>query len=248
MRANQSKLTADENSTAEACTVRDVEARTTFANIINGLNRFDDEYGGYFKGNLAILSSEWHIPRIAEMIRAFGLDTTQPLAAERVLKHFGYELKNIYKRNSWFERTEATTYNGQFSGLQNLQDNPAYVTFELCEVRSDRRLKEMAMSLKKYYREGKIEIPSEYQEIYDMIPDKAEETMNCQLFRDKLRPKLDKARKDLPKHGYTGAYYDYPAEAELMANATDVFLETHLPKIQAQSLNPVPKVESPSSI
>ena len=138
----------------------DSAAKTTFDNIIQAVNLLDSRNGGYWQGKMAVLSSEFHVPRIKEILKAFGLTSARVLSAEEILRHFGYNGR-LYPAGDFgygksFEEFEDSVYRGQPSGLENLQDNPSYVTFELAKITSDRRLQEVASSLKAYYAEKNI--------------------------------------------------------------------------------------------
>ncbi len=106
-------------------------ARTTFGNIFEGLNFLDTKAAnGHFEGTFGVVSSEFHGPRIAEMLKAFGLANGRFVAAEGVLRAAGY----TGGKRGWGPQYEAYNdgaYPGQPAGLQNLQDNPSYVTRDL---------------------------------------------------------------------------------------------------------------------
>jgi|SRR3989344_663871 len=155
----------------------DPEATTTFGNIVHGLNKLDEQSPqGYFDGWIDVLSSQFHGPRIMEMLKGFGLDRGRFVSAEQTLAHFGYT--NINPREvsgSPYEEWETKVYEGQPVSLQNLQDNPLYVIFELANVKSDRRLHAMMKSLEQYYRERDVQylppvcngLPVKYDASYD---------------------------------------------------------------------------------
>lgn len=145
----------------------DTQATTTFDNIIQALNLLDSQHNGYWEGEFGVLSAEFHMPRIEEMIRAFGLQNAHALSAEQILRHYGYE--KIYPREyggKSFEEFQEGVYDNQPAGLESLQNRPAYVTLELAKVTSDRRLSQLANSLKAYYQGRDVALP----EVYNQIP------------------------------------------------------------------------------
>lgn len=179
----------------------DTTAKTTFDNIIQALNSLDDKNGGYWQGKFAVLSSEFHGPRIKEMLTAFGIENSCVLSAERILRHFGYSGR-LYPIGDFgygksYEEFEEDVYRSQPAGLENLQDSPPYVTFELAKIKSDKRLQEIASHLKAYYVQKGAPLP----EVYGEIPS----VYNDQFNYNTLRAHLSEVQ--FSKHGYKGEQY-----------------------------------------
>lgn len=204
----------------------DSAAKTTFDNVIQALNALDQENGGYWEGKLAVLSSEFHVPRIREILTAFGLRNSQILSAERVLNHFGYRGDRFYPKGDFgygktYEEFEEEIYNGQPAGLQNLQDNPSYVTFELSKIKSNRRLQEIAGNLRNYYVEKGVVLP----DVYARIPQEFDEEFDY----DSLRGSFSQI--PFSKHEYRrGEFIEgnqaYRILAADVGNQTEVFLKS----------------------
>jgi hypothetical protein len=227
-RAQLQSLNPEQRVLADSRTLLDEEARTTFGNIINGLNLLDKQAGGYFDGSFAVLSAEFHGPRLQEMIKAFGLGKSRVIAAERVMKHFGYKMQDLPKKK-FFQELESSTYNGQAVGLQNLQENPSYVTFELGAVQSDRRFWEMASSVIRYYKETRATIPPEISIVYNLIPDRFDPGADW----SGIKNKFSELKSRYKKNTYHGDVYDYRPVAKQSADQTDAFLQEYYPKTQS---------------
>lgn len=203
----------------------DLEAKTTFDNIIQALNMLDGQHGGYFEGSFAVLSAQFHMPRIEEMLKAFGLQDARALAAEPILRHFGYKGR-LYPTGDFgygtsYEDFEEGVYQSQPAGLQNLQDNPAYVTFELAKISSDRRFQQVARDLSDYYHSHGVEVPDFYAE----LPTLYDPNFDYQSLRAKY------ASIPFSKHAYTGSMSadDYRKLAATAAERTSTFLKEVVP-------------------
>lgn len=217
-------ITPDKRAKAAEIIELDHAATTTFDNIFQGLNILDEQSGGYWEGSLGVISSEFHMPRIAEMIEAFGLASARPLSAEQILRHFGYEklypTGEVFPGKS-FAELEEETYQGQPAGLQNLQDNPAYVTFELAKVKSDKRLQEIAANLKQYYVSKGVALPA----IYDQIPQLYDPNFSYAEIREGL------SKVSYSKHAFRGEVAStqlYRVLAKQFGENTTRFLNTAL--------------------
>ncbi len=207
----------------------DSAAKTTFDNVIQALNVLDAKNGGYWQGSIAVLSSEFHGPRIQEILTAFGLADARVLSAERVLQHFGYRADRFYPKGDFgygktFEEFEEAIYRGQPGSLENLQDNPSYVTFELAKITSNRRLQEVGSSVKNYYAKRGIPLP----EVYGQIPAEYDENFDYDALRTGL--------SEIPftKHEYRGEEYKgdtakYRDLAVTVGQRTEDFLQTIKP-------------------
>lgn len=97
-RARGIGITHEGQARAETIVDVDRQARTTGGNIIAGFNILDAVRAGYWHGSLGILSSEHHLPRIAELIRAFGIQHAKPLSAQAIISHYGYREDRLYPR------------------------------------------------------------------------------------------------------------------------------------------------------
>lgn len=207
----------------------DSAAKTTFDNVIQALNALDAKNGGYWQGSIAVLSSEFHGPRIQEILTAFGINDARVLSAERVLQHFGYRADRLYPKGDFgygktFEEFEEAIYQGQPAGLENLQDNPSYVTFELAKVTSNRRLQEIGSHLKLYYADRGVPLP----EVYNQIPAEYDENFDY----DALRAGFSEV--PFTKHEYKGEEYRgdtarYRDLATTVGEGTEAFLQSVKP-------------------
>lgn len=201
-RARGKGVTPEGRERADQIIEIDSAAKTTFDNVIQALNLLDQRSGGYWSGNLAVLSAEFHGPRIKEILTAFGIKNSRVLSAERVLAHFGYRTDRLYPSQDFgygkpYQEFEEDVYRGQPAGLENLQNNPPYVTSELAKIKSNRRLWEVATHLKTYYTEKNIPLPQAYNEIPLEYSD--------QFDYESLRSHLSQI--PFSKHGYTGEEY-----------------------------------------
>ena len=179
----------------------DSAAKTTFDNVIQTLNALDAKNRGYWQGTIAILSSEFHGPRIREILTAFGITDARVLSAERILRHFGYAGR-LYPTGDFgygksYEEFEESIYQGQPAGLENLQDNPSYVTFELAKIQSNRRLQEIASSVKAYYVRSRVSVP----EVYADIPAQYDDQFDYDALRNGF------SQIPFSKHEYKGEKY-----------------------------------------
>lgn len=224
-RARGIGVDASGNARAEKIIQIDSQAKTTFDNVIQALNALDAKNGGYWQGTIAILSSEFHGPRIQEILTAFGIKDARVLSAERILRHFGYTGR-LYPKGEFgygvtYEQFEEGVYQGQPAGLENLRDNPSYVTFELAKIKSNRRLWEIASSVKAYYLEKGVSLPDAYADIPS--------TYDEQFDYDSLRGRFSVI--PFTKHGYrgeefsehTGAYRNLAAK---VGQETEDFLQS----------------------
>ncbi len=207
----------------------DSVAKTTFDNVIQALNALDAKNGGYWQGSIAVLSSEFHGPRIQEILTAFGIPDASVLSAERVLQHFGYRADRFYPKGDFgygktYEEFEEAIYQGQPAGLENLRDNPSYVTFELAKIASNRRLQEVGGSVKNYYAKRGIPLP----EVYGQIPAEYDEQFDYDLLRSGF------SQIPFSKHEYRGEEYKgdtakYRDLAATVGQCTEDFLQTMKP-------------------
>lgn len=201
-RARGKGVTPEGKRRADQIIEIDSDAKTTFDNVIQALNLLDGKSGGYWNGNFAVLSAEFHGPRIKEILTAFGIENSRVLSAERVLFHYGYRGDRFYPTRDFgygksYAEFEEDVYRGQPAGLQNLQDNPSYVVFELAKIQSNRRLQEIANHVKAYYAEKNIPLP----QVFGEIPSE----YNDQFDYESLRSHLSQIQ--FSKHGYTGEEY-----------------------------------------
>lgn len=201
-RARGKGVTSEGRLRADQILEVDSAAKTTFDNIIQALNLLDQRSGGYWTGNFAVLSAEFHGPRIKEMLTAFGIKNSRVLSSERVLLHYGYRGDRFYPTGDFgygksYPEFEEDVYRSQPAGPQNLQDNPSYVTFELAKIKSNKRLQEVATHLKSYYANRGIPLPEAYREIPPEY--------NEQFDYNSLRAHLSQIQ--FTKHGYTGEEY-----------------------------------------
>lgn len=203
----------------------DPNAATTFDNIIQALNMMDKKNNGYWEGKLGVLSAEFHSPRLKEMIDAFGINAIV-LAAEQVHRQYGYNGR-LYPSGDFgfgvsYEDFEEGVYKSQPAGLQNLQDNPAYVTFELAKVESDQRLQQMATNLRNYYTEKGVTLP----DVYSRIPDAYNPAFDYKALRAGF------SAIPFSKHGYQGelsSTQPYRQLAHKIAEQTTTFLQSVSP-------------------
>lgn len=203
----------------------DSAAKTTFDNVIQALNALDAKNGGYWEGSIAILSSEFHVPRIREILSAFGISNARVLSAERILRHFGYAGR-LYPTGDFgygqsYEEFEESVYQGQPAGLENLQDNPSYVTFELAKIQSNRRFQEIVSSVKAYYVKRGISLP----EVYNDIPIQYDVQFDYSALRTGL------SQIPFSKHEYRGEEYRentdrYRNLAATVGQETEDFLQS----------------------
>lgn len=227
-RATPKNVTSAERTSADAKVTLEPEAKTTFGNIIQTLNMLDKEADGYWEGSLGIISSEFHGPRIAEMVDAFGLSNAHFLSAERIFKHFGYKGRLYPREKSGYTETdggsklrtqfEEDVYKGQPAGLENLKTNPSYVTFELAALTSDKRLQEMAHALKEYYQRNHIDLP----DAYTLIPETYDPAYDYGKLRDGLKA------VPFSKNPYSGEKDEtvgYRELAAIVADKTDELLQ-----------------------
>lgn len=166
-RAHPKGVSPEDRMRADKAVTEEPLATTTFGNFIQALNQLDAKAaGGHWDGSLGVVSSEFHGPRISEMLKMFGVNG-RFISAERVMHRFGY--KNVYPResSSWKELEQAT-YNGQPQNYENLRQNPAYVTKYLAEIASPRRIQEMASALRRYIIEhDPNNLPDAFQDLPD---------------------------------------------------------------------------------
>lgn len=205
----------------------DSAAKTTFDNVIQTINALDAKNGGYWQGSIAVLSSEFHVPRIKEILTAFGIKDARVLSAERILRHFGYTGR-LYPTGDFgygksYEEFEEAVYRGQPAGLENLQDNPSYATFEFAKIQSNRRLQEVASNIKEYYVKRGVSLP----DIYKEIPAQYDDQFNYNALRTKLSQVL------FSKHEYKGEEYkgdvgikSYRNLAARISQETEDFLQS----------------------
>jgi len=226
-RARGKGVTSEGRERADQIIEIDSSAKTTFDNIIQALNLLDQRAGGYWSGNLAVLSADFHGPRIKEILTAFGIKNSRVLSAEKVLIHYGYRGDRLYPAGDFgygksYEEFEEDVYRGQPAGLENLQDNPSYVTFELAKIQSNRRLQEIATNLKAYYAKKNIPLPQSYEE----IPLEYNDQFDYEFLRSHL------LQIQFSKHGYNGEEYKgedgvkhYRELAAMVGKETEAFLQ-----------------------
>lgn len=139
-------------------TVED-SAPTTFRNILEGLNVMENKNPDhYFSGTFAVISPRFHGPRIKEMLRCFGLKKGRFLAAEDVIGSVGYQ-GGQRGFGAKYDAFVNAAFPSQPAGLQNLYDNPSYVTKELASIQSPRRFHEVANAVARYYTHRRQPIP-----------------------------------------------------------------------------------------
>lgn len=179
---------------AEKPTILEPNATTTFGNIIQAINLLDKRSGGYWEGTLGVISSEFHGPRVDQMLKMFGV-RGQFLSAERIFKRFGYTGR-LHPLTGWQEHEEAT-YRGQPDNYKNLLHNPQYVTKYLGEIKSPRRLHEMASSLKEYIL---VHDPNNLPDVFRNLPDRYDETFDYVSLRKEFEqvPSIKKKFVDIP--------------------------------------------------
>ncbi|MBI2616635.1 hypothetical protein HYW55_00700 [Candidatus Gottesmanbacteria bacterium] len=222
--------------------ILDTKASSTTFNILEGINFLDKEAGGYWEGNLAIMSSEWHIPRLWETIKAFGLDKrgVTVLSTERVLRHYGYnpdyqkiyanldktqpEIGRIYEDLIPFAPHEEITYKGQSIQMENLRNNPYYVSARLASIVSPRRFWEIATSFKRYYQERDIAVP----DIYNKLPDSFDEHFDFSTFKKAFQ--ASEMRPVTKEYSAPETTQSYRILAKTVGEVTDSFFATHNPK------------------
>lgn len=143
------------------------KATTTFGNILEGLNILDaKDARGHFDGIFGVVSCEFHGPRIAEMLKAFGLKNGRFVSAEGVLRAAGYS-GGVRGFGPTYELFNTRAYPNQPAGLQNIEDSPSYVTRDLAVIASPRRFYEVATALKSYYtdRAEPVALPGCYTKL-----------------------------------------------------------------------------------
>ena len=179
LRAHPKGLLPIDHAYADRAVRSEPYARTTFGNFIRALNKLDAKAEGkYWGGSLGVVSSEFHGPRIQEMLTMFGIKG-QFMSAERVMQRFGY--KHVYPRDSSAWRSlEQATYEGQPQNYENLRLNPGYVTKYLAEVKSPRRLQEMGNALRRYIRKHD---PSHIPDALLRLPESFDPTFDYEGFK-----------------------------------------------------------------
>lgn len=148
-------------------------ARTTVGNLMAGLNILDALAGGAWRGRLGVLSTDAQLPRTAEIARAFGLHAVTVLSARQVLIHYGYRADRLFPVEGSTDEAAALLRNN-LTGWLNLRHNPAYVTYDLPKIDSDRRLQTVAAHLQRYYQDRGIAVPAVYERLpvrYDPVFD-----------------------------------------------------------------------------
>lgn len=207
---------------AETFMTIDEKAKTTFGNILEGLNLLDaKDSKGHFDGSFGVVSPEFHGPRIAEMFKAFGLTNGRFISAEGVLGAAGYT-GGIRGFGPTYDMYNNGAYPGQPVGLQNLQDNPSYVTRDLAVIKSSKRFHEVASALRDYYtnRPEPVVLP----ECFQAIPT----AFNSAFDYEGLKQKF--AAIPFAKHGYMGdstvAVESYKANARGLTNEVQQLLLT----------------------
>ena len=205
---------ADEHGTQEP------EAPTTFRNIIEGLNMMGKRNkDGYFSGKFGVISPRFHGPRIQEMLKCFGLKNGRFLAAEDVLGAVGYHggRKGF---GSKYDHLNHAAYPSQPAGLQNLYDNPSYVTRELASIQSPQQFHEVAVAVRRYYqhRRQPISVP----ECFTRLPDKYDQAFDYEA----IKPLF--AAVPFTKHPYVGdggrADVTYRKRAQRLSAQTQKYL------------------------
>lgn len=212
----------DTVDTAVAFATIEDEAKTTFGNIFEGLNLLDAKSPkGYFDGRFGIVSCEFHGPRIAEMFKALGLTNGRFISAEGVLGAAGYT-GGIRGFGPTYDTYNNGAYPGQPAGLQNLQDNPGYVTRDLAVIRSARRFSEVANALRAYYmnRSQPIALP----QCFEKLPKEYDPGLDYEALKQEF------AAIPFTKHGYMGdstvAVESYKASARGLTNEVQQLLLT----------------------
>ncbi|KKU49458.1 hypothetical protein A2875_01620 [Candidatus Gottesmanbacteria bacterium RIFCSPHIGHO2_01_FULL_46_14] len=195
-------------------------AKTTFGNIFEGLNLLDrKDPQGYFSGSFGVVSSEFHGPRIAEMFQAFGLTNGRFISAEGVLRASGY----MGGARGWgptYDGYNRGAYPGQPAGLQNLVDNPSYVTRDLAVIDHPRRFHEVAHALKSYYSDRPD--PAALPDCFSELPKGYDPSFPYEALKRKFA--------DVPftKHDYVGnieaARIDYRRRAQELSEQTRMIL------------------------
>lgn len=171
-------------------------ATTTFRNILEGLNLMEHKNpDGYFSGTFAVISPRFHGPRIKEMLRCFGLTKGRFLAAEDVVGAVGYQsgTRGFGAKYDTFVRA---AFPSQPAGLQNLYDNPSYVTKELASIQSPRRFYEVAHAVARYYQQRRQPIP--LPDCFTSLPDAFDPAFDY----DAIKPLF--AAVPFSKHPYIG--------------------------------------------
>lgn len=185
-------------------------AKTTFGNILEGLNLLDaKDSKGHFDGSFGVVSSEFHGPRIAEMCKAFGLGNGRFISAEGVLGAAGYT-GGARGFGPTYDSFNKGAYPSQPAGIQNLQDNPAYVTRDVAVITSSRRFHEVASALRDYYtnRPEPVAIP----ECFAQLPQSFDPAFDYETLKQEF------ATIPFTKHGVVGdavqAVETYKANAQ----------------------------------
>ncbi len=196
------------------------KARTTFGNIFEGLNLLDaKDPQGHFEGNFGVVSPEFHGPRIEEMLKSFGLTNGRFVAAEGVLSAAGYT-GGVRGFGPTYDAYNNGAYPGQPAGLQNLEDNPSYVTRDLAVISSPRRFHEVANALRAYYTNRPEPVP--LPECFHKLPQVYD------LGFDYAGLKTDFAAIPFTKHGVMGdsaaAVETYKKRARGLTNQIHQFI------------------------
>jgi hypothetical protein len=209
---------------------------TTFGNIIGAVNDQDRvslmKTGHIWDGSLGVISSEFHGPRINEMMHMFGVKG-QYVSAERVMKRFGYGNgpRGLYPENSGYtlptgerkpwQQFETETYNGQPQNFENLKQNPRYVTKYLAEAEFPERFQQMAQSLKQYIeKNGTTGMP----DVFHDLPDQFDPSFDYEGLKRRF------AEVPSKKETYVEAMTTeaYRAHAHMIANETTNILRGQL--------------------
>ncbi len=198
------------------------KARTTFGNILEGLNLLDTKDSTrHFDGSFGVVSSEFHGPRIAEMFKAFRLTNGRFISAEGVLGAAGYT-GGVRGFGPTYDMYNNGAYPGQPAGLQNLVDNPSYVTRDLAVITSPRRFHEVANALRDYYtnRPDPVALP----ECFGELPGAFDPGFDYKGLKQKF------AAIPFAKHGYAGdstvSVESYKANARLLTGEIQQLLST----------------------
>lgn len=172
------------------------QATTTFGNILEGLNLLDEKApNGHFDGSFGVVSSEFHGPRIAEMLNAFGLSNGRFVSAEGVLAAAGYS-GGTRGFGPAYDNFNKGAYPGQPAGIQNLQDNPSYVTRDLGVIRSARRFHTLANALRDYYANRSM--PVALPECFTKLPKEYDPGFDYAALKKEF------AAISFTKHGFVG--------------------------------------------
>lgn len=200
---------------SDASVTEESLATTTFGNFIQALNRLDAKSGGHWNGTLGVVSSEFHGPRIKEMLTMFGVKG-EFISAERVMHRFGY--KSVYPHDSkaWQDHEQAT-YNGQPNNYENLRRNPSYVTQYLGEIASPRRLQEMAGALRSYILKHD---PEHLPDVFRELPRSYTPAFDYETIRKKFAD-VSVGKQQFPEAPTVAAYRNL---AHMVGHETDSIL------------------------